>query len=706
MKMENWNDLPLIADNTLRYYLNRRAYDTNDGTIDRYYEAIVLNDDHLRMWNIDLNEDDTLTRRLAYLKGDEGNSTSGRESRSIGGKESVFRVNGKLIGRIAPELDARTIYHRVGDIIAARGANGNDNSIDGPEEISDTRNSRLERAEKFFRAINNTNDFGASFIDASGKSISEYGRDAASDNRYMRIMRSRDVREVLRLYPNIRLLLLDQYEIFTDVSYRTFRNLHFAFTGAPCDGNGKLRETFWQRIDELKGRTEFNGINCTLGNVGKTSRRCNRIWLHYVPNEDFIIRGNRRADIRLIDIHLDNANDTLVWRNLMATFLDNEKIGLKTLRVTLNDDKRTDASVSTLARMRSIARNFKLLIDLHYETSINRDGSRNTLKLRLKRFAAFFMKVEELRKKMIFAPQIFWTMRDQTILRDIYESIFEETIKGYIFDIPNYDRFLDVTLLHPIKLYERKEIAKRIPRNFSDTLMRAQSCPRELYEVAQEISAIEPSKLNAIERDNDDGDINDYNNDDDNDNDDGEDDEEGGYTTAAINNDDNDRVNLMRKRLRVNLLNDQMKRLKMDQIVVGSCHMKDGTREQIESDNVLGVIYNALFSRAIYDATTYRLISYREGGHPRPEVEAKVIARNGTTDNTTRNSGASTRDIIGGDNERAGNVASSEVTRPRRTPSSTSLTSKTHYYRDTYGTTYISRHVSGAPVYKLTNCEW
>lgn len=690
--MENWNDLPLIADNTLRYYLNRRAYDTNDGTIDRYYEAIVLNDDHLRMWNIDLNEDDTLTRRLAYLKGDAGNSTSGRESRSIGGKESVFRVDGKLIGRIAPELDARTIYHRVSDIVAARGASGND-GIDGPEEISDTRNPRLERAEKFFRAVNNTNDFGASFIDASGKSISEYGRDATSDNRYMRIMRSRDVREVLRLYPNIRLLLLDQYEIFTDVSYRTFRNLHFAFTGAPCDGNGILRETFWQRIDELKGRTEFNGINCTLGNVGKTSRRCNRIWLHYVPNEDFIVRGNRRADIRLIDIHLDNANDTLVWRNLMATFLDNEKIGLRTLRVTLNDDKRTDASVSTLAKMRSIARNFKLLIDLHYETGSN-DGSRNSLKLRLKRFAAFFMKVEELRKKMIFAPQIFWTMRDQTILRDVYESIFEETIKGYIFDIPSYDRFLDVTLLHPIKLYERKEIAKRIPRNFSDTLTIAQNCPRELYEAAQEITTIEPSKLDEIERDNDDDD-----------DEDDENDEDGGYTTAAANN-DNDRVNLMRKRLRVNLLNDKMKRLKMDQIVLGSCHMKDGTREQIESDNVLGVIYNALFSRAIYDATTYRLISYRGAGHPRPEVEAKVMARNGTTDNTTRNSGASARDIIGGDNERTtGNVSSSKVTRPRRTPS-TSLASKTHYYRDTYGTTYISRHVSGAPVYKLTNCEW
>lgn len=738
---ENWTDLPLVADNDLRVYLNRRAYNTSSGTIDRYYEAIVLNDAHLRMWNIEVNEND-LEKRLAYLKGDTshmemGDNVSGD---NVTNREA-FRVDEKMIGRIAPELDSRTLYRSINDILSdaekttrdrvesstcygETGIRDNDCEITSSRNEVDNDTTTMMRnvregtkIKRFVRAINNTNDFGASFIDASGRSVAER-RDrrnlASESDRFIRIMRSRDVRDVLRIYPNVRLLMLDQYTMFTDVRFRTFQNLHYIFTGAPTSDEtilpNKNDNLFWNRMRELNGKTEFSGIKCDDENSPFAllpSRQCNRIWLHYVPNVDFILRTNPKADVRVVDIHLDDNNDTLIWRNLMATFLDNEKIGLRVLRKDLDDERRDRESEETLERFREVKRNMKLLINLRYEgpesAAIGEtfeekrwwwDDERNDgnvltyAKLRLKRFAAFFMKVDSQRKKMIFGPTIYWTMTNQRYLNEIYQSIFEETIKGYVNGIPRYDRFLDITVLHPLRLSEKNTYdfewslvsSERVKSNEETSMM---LCSKELSDFVDKFDATKENsrkdileKLVEFERRRDRG-------------------EEEVKSDNGEYDEDKRREMVIEEKKR-QFLSEKIKDIKMNRIVLGSCRMKDGTKEQRSSDNVLGVIYNALFSRATYDATTYRLINLWPNQDQRDGDSRSEVISNGRNANVVDNEESKRR---GNNNDnfrvKRGNDNGTRASSGRTT------------YRDMTGnSTYISRHASGAPVYKLTNCEW
>lgn len=244
--------------------------------------------------------------------------------------------------------------------------------------------------------------------------------------------------DILKLRPNIRVLVLDQYDLFLDPNVSNKYQLEFAFTSAPPFGwfdvereqkfYEKLRNISLSRGIETRETSRDNSLEY------KKDRHAYIMWRAYIPNyEPF----SKEEDVRWSDIHLLDSNDSLFWRDLISTLLENE---YQRKKANANPDENNLCLVIRM-RLSSLSKD---------STDGTQSGFEKRLGLlrRVKRFGAFFSRVYEIieRNDLKYAPRIFWTCptSEREYVYSAYADILREYIIGLREGVRPFDRFLHV----------------------------------------------------------------------------------------------------------------------------------------------------------------------------------------------------------------------------------------------------------------------
>lgn len=248
--------------------------------------------------------------------------------------------------------------------------------------------------------------------------------------KVIRVVPAKKLAELLetKYGPSLKLLVVDQWELFARGPQPKLRNVVHTFSGAPMHTllSGELERDFWARLALRQNRT-----------AAKRSRDCGQVWQRYVTTLDFVPK--RYEDVRLVDMFVhDNGNDTMKWRAIVATILmygrneqyyddDNND----------NDDKEVvPEPVALVVRLR--------FEDDDEERRAKSVEYRQGELLRFKRFAAFFGSLIRIIKSVKYKPALYWTVRtrDQAFVRTARRAIVEEAMKGELVGLGAYNRYL------------------------------------------------------------------------------------------------------------------------------------------------------------------------------------------------------------------------------------------------------------------------
>lgn len=439
-KDNNWFDIPLIADDKTGDYLSPLHPGHAEET--PRYDAIALNDEHLYMWNMTLSE----IRLVNKL-------------RDIQEMRHPFWVDKHAIAHVIPE--ARTVRLKRNK---RKYLTDNTTATHESEQI-DYHHEITQSLDRIIHTINTLDEFGRYF--AVKRSISERPH-TNHDGSTIKIISANDISRILQLFPQKRLLLIDQYDMFTLTHDKIPENLAFKFTGAPVKGHlsEKKEQLFWQRLanqsainkERLAHQLTPSGANNNRENAG--DRQCSDIWYYFVPNTDHIEVDNTVVDFRIVDLHLMDTNDTLIWRNLMASFIENERLLTDStsiarpevvliikLRYCIKEaqERSNEKRMALKAKFKS---NFEPEMHLKQRALC-------AAKLHFKRFSAFFMRAIQQRPMVPHTPRLYWTMQDdeQSVIHLIYQEIFRETLTGRIHNLIAYDRFLK---LEPLFIHQHE----------------------------------------------------------------------------------------------------------------------------------------------------------------------------------------------------------------------------------------------------------
>ena len=307
----------------------------------------------------------------------------------------------------------------------------------------------------------------------------------------IRLILAEQAGDVLRIKPNARILMVDQYEAFLDQGARQKYQLEYACTSAPPYGlfTAEQERKFYEllRQAQLSRNIETRDVETRTDdydlNVDETSRHAYILWRAFVPNYE---QFDRDEDVRWLDVYLNDANDSLFWRDLVGNILENEYLAKQAkdddapskrriclvirarVHMSTNDYSEDQANSTNPARKRDLTSdralgqaslNASQPANLRARLTANADldqRSRQTdarydrlaILRRVKRFGAFFARVYEImeRNDLLFAPRIFWTCptAEREAIYTAYSDMLREYIIGLRENIHPFDRFVHV----------------------------------------------------------------------------------------------------------------------------------------------------------------------------------------------------------------------------------------------------------------------
>nr|WQF02758.1 MAG: hypothetical protein [Apis mellifra filamentous-like virus] len=248
--------------------------------------------------------------------------------------------------------------------------------------------------------------------------------------KVIRVVPAKKLPELLetKYGPSLKLLVVDQWELFARGIQSKLRNVVHTFTGAPMRDllTGEMERAFWERLSQRQNKS-----------AAKWSRNCGVVWQRYVTTLDFVPK--RYEDVRLVDMFVhDNGNDTMKWRAIVATILmygRNEQFYDDKDDVDGNNDKDVPEPVALVVRLR-----FEDDDEEREKNAAYRQGEL----LRFKRFAAFFGSLIKIIENVKYKPALYWTVRtrDQAFVRTARRAIVEEAMKGELAGLGAYNRYL------------------------------------------------------------------------------------------------------------------------------------------------------------------------------------------------------------------------------------------------------------------------
>lgn len=255
------------------------------------------------------------------------------------------------------------------------------------------------------------------------------------EQQTIRLILAEQIDDVLRVKPNVRILLIDQFETFLNPSAMNKFQIDFAFTSAPPFGllNGEQETEFYERLRQVQRsrNIETRETSRPVEGEGGNDTRCAYImWRGFVPNYEHF---DRETDVRWLDVHLNDSNDSLFWRDLVNNLLENE------YEVSKNQDSdgKERHQIALVIRMR-----------ISNKTIVPKEYERLAVLRRVKRFGAFFARVYEIieRNNMQHAPNILWTCptSERDFVYDAYSDLLREYIIGIRENVRPFNRFLHV----------------------------------------------------------------------------------------------------------------------------------------------------------------------------------------------------------------------------------------------------------------------
>lgn len=267
----SWIDFNLIPDETCAYAVDKFVRENTQITT---FDAIVLDKDHARMWNIDVSS------YLSYT--DIG--------KTILEREHPFWVDRNGTAHVTPQLDER---------IAMKTTEKDDDDDDKNDDCA----TNVQPIDTLSR--------------------STYIRDK------FHVLLDDHLEPVMKKNPSIRLLMIDQYEHF--VKYRQdrvkFPNLVYAFSCAPTVGRLSVTDEslFYDSLNEQQYEIVKSQIRSSSANDTKNlSRECHFSWRTYVPNINYVAK--RYDTIRTTIVQLfDDSSTRPFWRNLLYNCIQNEQ---------------------------------------------------------------------------------------------------------------------------------------------------------------------------------------------------------------------------------------------------------------------------------------------------------------------------------------------------------------------------------------------
>lgn len=428
-----WSDFSLISDEKCLealYFYPVRNYG------ERPYDAIVIDDDHAAMWNVD-------SRFLVGLKNGLNASSSG----------------GQLLQERQPFwVDSYGNAHLLADDLVSE-------KQPSEECIPGDLTCQVERAER--GPLDNTE------LLLENRYEDEL-RKRFNDSTTIHVLLARNLNETLRRRPNARLLLVDQYDRFLsgatvsptassadnrNDSGRTVGrvaegNLDYVFTSAPQARTmtSAKEELFYELCRRQQARYINRRINVQSADrrfssvaTRDISRHAHLAWSTFVPENDCL--PERYTDIRLTNYYVfEDSTSVVFWRNLVAQML----------LLHANRPSKTDVATNGIASTTNTAIVIRLSFSVGNENEA-RDGTNGdrfdyplACLRRLKRFMSFICKLYAIVSDMnlLNVPDFYWSVcGDQIdILHELHNMLTREYVIGVRERLVAYDRFLHLDL--------------------------------------------------------------------------------------------------------------------------------------------------------------------------------------------------------------------------------------------------------------------
>lgn len=394
-----WSDFSLVSDEKCLealYFFPTREYG------ERPYDALVVDEDHAVMWNVDSN----------YLIGLKNGLSAGGSGKALLEQSQPFWV------------DSYGNAHLLADDLVSE-KQPSEQCLTGDQNCAlEKEVGPLDRTELLLE--------------------NKYEQDLRrrfDERTTIHVIVSSNLTETLNRRPSARLLLVDQYRTFITLKGGTreraiaYPNLDFTFTSAPTIGTLTPDEenTFY----ELCRREQARFINREItSNVSREApprdifRHAHEAWRTFVPDNDSL--PLRYTDIRHATFYLfEDSTNVVFWRNLTAQML--------LLHANRRDNviRPTDTAV---------------VISVSFNGANAVAGSDFQLASlrRLKRFMAFLCKIYGIIAKLNLRniPDFYWSVCGDQIdtLFELHNAYTREYVIGARENLIGFNRFLRLDL--------------------------------------------------------------------------------------------------------------------------------------------------------------------------------------------------------------------------------------------------------------------
>lgn len=290
----SWIDFNLMPDDTCAYAVDEYV---RENLQIAPFDAIVLDKDHARMWNIDTSYADI--------------------GKTLLEREHPFWVDRNGTAHVKPQID-----------IAMKTTERHDDDDD--------------------------DDNCSTFIDPT------LSHDARIRDK-LHVLVDDYLGYALNKNPSLRLLMVDQYEHFVKNDRAKYPNLVYAFSCAPSVGRLSIEQEseFYEKLNGQQFGIVKSQIRTSAPiTTRNVSRECHFAWHTYIPNINYVAK--RYETIRTTVIQLfDDSSTRPFWRNLLYACMRNEESSSTSpfaliVRVCFEKPKTTieDEQLATLRRFK------------------------------------------------------------------------------------------------------------------------------------------------------------------------------------------------------------------------------------------------------------------------------------------------------------------------------------------------------------------
>lgn len=388
-----WTDFSLIPDDTCHYVLTeyaRRRMGITGG-----FDAIVIDDDQTKMWNLQSSL----------------NVTNGNIGKLLTETRLPFWVDDNgIVHQLSDEItDEKTVFNLV--------PKPNEPSYDEIKRLVETGRNEDELRKIMFEIKSNA-------------------------QKTIKILPAKNLSRALNENPNVRLLVIDGINEFLSHNRQKYPNVWFSFTSAPTNLTPDREERFYellngqterldrllnQGLEEKKNETENEKDN---DDTDSWNRYEYYGWNTFVPSIDYL--PNNYDDIRVTSTHLtEDGTSKLFWRNIVYTVLSD------------GDETKKTKKKALVIRLR-----LDLCRDEYLTKTTN---SSLAIVRRFKKFLAYLVRVyriiaDEQRANKDTTPHVYWTccQEETGYFMTLRKLLTREYIIGSREKIGNHDRYIQL----------------------------------------------------------------------------------------------------------------------------------------------------------------------------------------------------------------------------------------------------------------------